>query len=321
MHTSDPSAEGSASAPGAESPGPATPPVETSGPPPLAKSEAAPAETAGDAAPNVAPDDASAETNGPAIELALETVELSDAEAAAAAGAPDPAEGSAPVVPLPGDVALPGEAAFPGGIASPLAVLPSELTPPVALPPEPPYTPSSWFLGISAFLVAAADIGTKEWAKWALAGPDLKRSGKHIEAIPGHLDFIFAQNPGGAWSFLRSVPDGIRRPFFLFVSAAAIVFIVMVYGRLERRQWAMRWGLPLALGGAIGNLSDRMRYGWVVDFIDAYYKGAANEVHWPTFNIADVAIVFGVGLMALDLLSLRHAHPTEPASSAASGAT
>jgi signal peptidase II len=165
--------------------------------------------------------------------------------------------------------------------------------------------PSMWKLGVIAFLVAAADLGTKEWATRALAGPDLKRSAKHFEVIKDHLDFIFAQNPGGAWSFLRSVPDGLRRPFFLFVSAAAIVFIITVYRRLEPRQWAMSWGLPLALGGAIGNLADRVRYGWVVDFVDVYTKRGDGELHWPTFNVADIAIVVGVGLMALDLLSLR----------------
>ncbi|MEZ4296096.1 MAG: signal peptidase II [Polyangiaceae bacterium] len=146
----------------------------------------------------------------------------------------------------------------------------------------------------------------------ALAGPDLRRTGKELELIPGHLKFIFAQNPGGAWSFLREVPDGLRRPFFLFVSSAAIVFIVRVYRRLDRRQWAMRWGLPLALGGAIGNLADRVRYGWVVDFIDVFWKGKANEVHWPTFNVADIAIVIGVLLMALDLNLLRKMKDTEP---------
>lgn len=177
--------------------------------------------------------------------------------------------------------------------------------PPAPAAPAAPWLPSGWFMAIVAVLVAVADLGTKEWAKRALAGPELRRTAKHIVVIPDHLDFIFAQNPGGAWSFLRGVPDGLRRPFFLFVSSAAIVFIVMVYRRLDRRQWAMRWGLPLALGGAIGNLADRIRYGWVVDFIDVYYKGKANEVHWPTFNVADIAIVVGVGLMALDLLSLR----------------
>lgn len=172
------------------------------------------------------------------------------------------------------------------------------------------WRPSTWFLVATALITAAVDLGSKEWAKNALAGPDLKRTAKHITAIPGYVDFIFAQNPGGAWSFLRSVPDGLRRPFFLFVSSAAIVFIVTVYRRLERRQWAMRWGLPLALGGAIGNLADRVRYGWVVDFIDMYWRRGEHETHWPTYNIADVAIVAGVALMALDLLSLRR-HPSD----------
>jgi signal peptidase II len=185
--------------------------------------------------------------------------------------------------------------------------VPSYMLPvPAPAPAGPPWSPSMAFLGVVALVVTAADLGSKEWAKYALAGPDLKRSTRHIAAIPNLLDFIFAQNPGGAWSFLRNMPDGLRRPFFLFVSAAAIVFIVTVYGRLEKRQWAMRWGLPLALGGAIGNLADRVRYGWVVDFIDLYWKrGVNDEVHWPTFNVADIAIVVGVGMMALDLLSMR----------------
>jgi signal peptidase II len=95
-----------------------------------------------------------------------------------------------------------------------------------------------------------------------------------------------------------------------------------VYRKLDRRQWAMRWGLPMALGGAIGNLADRVRHGWVVDFIDFYWKGGANEMHWPTFNVADIAIVAGVGLMALDLFSLRKLKDPAPAPSpeAASGA-
>jgi signal peptidase II len=181
------------------------------------------------------------------------------------------------------------------------------------------WSPSTWLLGITAFLVTVADLGTKEWAKRALATPDLKRTFKHVEVVKDHMDFIFAQNPGGAWSFLRSVPDGLRRPFFLFVSCAAIVFIVTVYKRLDRRQWAMRWGLPLALGGAIGNLADRIRYGWVVDFVDVYAKRPSGELHWPTFNVADIAIVIGVGLMAIDLLSLRRVR-TPDAPAAASGA-
>jgi signal peptidase II len=83
----------------------------------------------------------------------------------------------------------------------------------------------------------------------------------------------------------------------------------------------MRWGLPLALGGAVGNLVDRIRYGSVIDFIDFYVIRGGREMHWPTFNVADIAIVAGVALMALDTFLSRKSHggtsepatPTEPA--------
>ncbi|MFO0588328.1 MAG: signal peptidase II [Polyangiaceae bacterium] len=256
----------------------------TEGAAPESPTEGASPATPTEAAATPAARSSEDEANGPVIELGLETVELSAAD----------------VEEPPAPSAIEHQEAPPLGNATVRA-------------PEPEYHPSHWFLGITAFVVAAIDLGSKEWIKHALAGPELRRTSKHLEIIPGHLDFIFAQNPGGAWSFLRGLPDGLRRPFFLFVSSAAIVFIVSVYGRLEKRQWAMRWGLPLALGGAIGNLVDRIRYGWVCDFIDAYYKGGANEVHWPTFNPADIAIVVGVALMALDLLSLRRPHPPEDA--------
>jgi signal peptidase II len=168
-----------------------------------------------------------------------------------------------------------------------------------------------------AFVSCAADLATKAWAHSRLAGFDLKRSSaKTLTVIPNHLDFIFAQNPGGAWSFLRSLPDGLRRPFFLFVSSAAIVFIFSIYRRVHKDQIAMKWGLSLALGGAVGNLVDRVRYGWVVDFIDVYIARGGREAHWPTFNVADIAIVIGVVLMAMDMLSSArqtHAPPPAPA--------
>ncbi|MCC6556931.1 MAG: signal peptidase II [Polyangiaceae bacterium] len=174
------------------------------------------------------------------------------------------------------------------------------------------------FLVVVAAVSAAADLATKAWAHATLAGVDFKRSSaKTLTIIPNHLDFIFAQNPGGAWSFLRSLPDNLRRPFFLFISAAAIVFIVSIYRRIHRDQTAMKWGLPLALGGAIGNLVDRIRYGWVIDFIDAYITRGGREQHWPTFNVADIAIVVGVGLMGVDMVAhARRARAAERSASA-----
>lgn len=306
----------------AEGESPASPDKSSEGPPPAPLAEAKKAEAGGDpeaaaiaiAAKMKANDDGPAigigsgevaDEGAPVIELGVDAVDLPVPEAAA-----------------PAPVALPSFMTAAEGGAPAVSDAPAIAE--VEGASRIPYSPSMLFLAVVGTVTAAADIASKEWAKLALAGPDLKRSTKHLEVIRDHVDFIFAQNPGGAWSFLRSVPDGIRRPFFLFVSAAAIVFIVSVYARLEKRQWAMRWGLPLALGGAIGNLADRVRYGWVVDFVDVYYKRAGNEMHWPTFNVADVAIVAGVGLMALDLLSLRHSKApgtappkVEPASGAA----
>ncbi|MGK4004635.1 signal peptidase II [Sorangium sp. So ce1036] len=170
------------------------------------------------------------------------------------------------------------------------------------------------FMAVVALASCAADLATKAWAHANLAGFDMKRSGAKIfTVIPGHLDLIFAQNPGGAWSFLRGLPDGLRRPFFLFVSAAAMVFIFSIYRRVHRDQTAMKWGLALSLGGAMGNLVDRIRYGWVIDFIDVYIARGGQELHWPTFNVADIAIVAGVILMSIDMIaSARNAPATSP---------
>jgi len=182
---------------------------------------------------------------------------------------------------------------------------------------------STVFLVVVSLLSCAADLVTKGWAHARLAGFDGKRGAgtKSITVIEGHLDFIFAQNPGGAWSFMRSLPDGLRRPFFLFVSAAAIIFIVSIYRRVHRDQTAMKWGLPLALGGAMGNLVDRIRYGWVIDFIDVYVTRGGREHHWPTFNVADIAIVIGVVLMGMSMIaSSRRMRAEDPQALAPAGA-
>lgn len=196
--------------------------------------------------------------------------------------------------------------------ASPAAHLPDDL------PSEERASLS--FLAVVALVSCAADLVTKGWAHARLTGFDPKRSGaKVLTIIPDHLDFIFAQNPGGAWSFLRGLPDGLRRPFFLFVSAAAMVFIFSIYRRVHRDQTGMKWGLALALGGAMGNLVDRIRYGWVIDFIDVYVIRGGREFHWPTFNVADIAIVAGVILMSKDMIvATRRASAPPPEARGAS---
>jgi len=195
------------------------------------------------------------------------------------------------------------------------AAPPAERPEPVAsAPPGRALRPSFvFFAGVAAFCLLA-DVVTKAWAEVELT----RRSPLDpMVVVEGHLNFALAYNRGGAWGLLQNASESLRRPFFLVVSVAAIAFIVSLYGKLMPNQRALRWGLPLVLGGALGNLADRVTRGSVVDFID-YRAGwvetmnqlIANVVsgwhitdHWPTFNVADISICVGVGLMAVDMLT------------------
>jgi len=174
--------------------------------------------------------------------------------------------------------------------------------------------PSPMFLAVVSIASLVADIGSKLWAEKRLTDYP-----GYITLVENHLMFVLAKNKGGAWGLLQGESENVRRPFFLLVSVAAIAFIVTLYRRLLPRQHALKWGLPLVLGGALGNVFDRIRYGYVIDFIDFRSDGIKkmNELvgkysakhvvtdHWPTFNVADIAICVGVGLMAIDMLTSR----------------
>jgi lipoprotein signal peptidase len=169
--------------------------------------------------------------------------------------------------------------------------------------PRAVYRPSYVFLAVVSILSLAADLGTKLWAEKRLDGADAYFH--PVELIKGNLDFVLAKNRGGAWGLLQDTPEYVRRPFFLLVSALAITFIVSLYRRLAPGQRALKWGLPLVLGGALGNLVDRIRYSHVIDFIHAHMKWGGRDHSWPTFNVADIAICVGVGLMALDMFGSK----------------
>lgn len=170
------------------------------------------------------------------------------------------------------------------------------------------------FLVIVSVLTLAADLGSKAWVM-ARLGPDRPFSERKIQLIKDHLNLIFAQNPGGAWGLLQDERASLRIPFFVAISIAAVVFIVSLYRKTEPTQWTLKWGLPLVLGGALGNLVDRIRYGHVIDFIQVH---VTKTFTWPTFNVADIAIVVGVGLMFIDMFLTRK--PKAAASSQASAA-
>jgi lipoprotein signal peptidase len=152
--------------------------------------------------------------------------------------------------------------------------------------------PSYVFLGVVSAVALGLDMVTKTWA-----ATHLDSYPGTVEIWPHYVTLVLARNRGGAWGLLQTASENVRRPFFLLVSVAAIAFIMTLYRRLQPRQRALKWGLPLVLGGALGNVLDRVRYGHVIDFIDCHW----HEHHWPTFNVADVAICVGVGLMAIDM--------------------
>jgi len=165
--------------------------------------------------------------------------------------------------------------------------------------------PSALFLGVVSIISLASDIITKNWAEKALDGYP-----GNIPVWKNHIAFVLAKNKGGAWGLLQGANESVRRPFFLLVSLAAIAFIVTLYRKLLPQQQALKWGLPLVLGGALGNVFDRIRYGSVIDFIDFHIILSGRDHHWPTFNVADIAICVGVGLMAVDMFSAkRHVSP------------
>ena len=182
--------------------------------------------------------------------------------------------------------------------------------------------PTFLFFGIVAGASLLADVITKAWAEVVLS-KRLYQMEPGIVLIEDHLTFTLAYNKGGAWGLLADASETIRRPFFFAVSVLAVLFIVSLYSKLVKGQHSLTWGLPFVLGGALGNLSDRVTRSGVIDFIDyradwvlAMNQGLAKGLkvigqgwgltdHWPTFNIADVAICIGVGLMAVDMFTSR----------------
>ena len=135
------------------------------------------------------------------------------------------------------------------------------------------------------YVVAIVLLITDQLAKYTITQNFLY--GEYINIFPG-LDFTLVHNTGAAFSFLSDA-GGWQRWLFLIISlAASIVLIVWLY-RLKASQFFLSTSLALILGGALGNLYDRIFLGYVIDFIDFYY----GIYHWPVFNIADASITLG----------------------------
>lgn len=109
----------------------------------------------------------------------------------------------------------------------------------------------------------------------------------------------YAENPGAAFGLFRTVPERYRAPLFHLVTLGAGLLVFSYYARLRgvKGEGLARLGLPLVLGGAVGNYIDRVARGFVIDFLEAHWRELA---YWPAFNVADIAVVTGVGLLLVD---------------------
>ena len=133
-------------------------------------------------------------------------------------------------------------------------------------------------------------------SKWAIdSSMQLYQS---IPLVP-YFNLTYLRNTGAAFSFL-SEAGGWQRWFFAGLAIVISAVIGVWLARLKQHETVLAVALSLVLGGAIGNLIDRLAYGYVIDFLDVYYQ----TWHWPAFNIADSAITLGVVLMLLESFGL-----------------
>jgi signal peptidase II len=119
-----------------------------------------------------------------------------------------------------------------------------------------------------------------------------------IKIMP-YFNLTYVHNTGAAFSFLSDA-GGWQRWFFAGLAVIISTVMVVWLAKLKQHETLLAVALSLVLGGAIGNLIDRLAYGYVIDFLDVYYQ----SWHWPAFNIADSAITLGVVLMLLESFGL-----------------
>ena len=154
-------------------------------------------------------------------------------------------------------------------------------------------SPGPW-LGLSLILVVLDQI-SKFFIQRALV------QGESIDVLPPVVTLVLAYNPGAAFSFLAS-GSGWQRYFFLVIALIASGLIIYIMFK-QRGQRFLCFALALVLGGAVGNLVDRVIYGAVVDFILVRWPGGPRLFDpWPAFNVADSCITVGAALLIWDSL-------------------
>lgn len=139
-------------------------------------------------------------------------------------------------------------------------------------------------LAVVGLVVIAVDQATKSSIMQSM------RLHESIPIIPNLFSLTYIRNPGAAFGLLAGSSDAFRMVFFGITSLFALALLGTILVRLPEKDWIGQLSIAGILGGAIGNLIDRLRFGEVIDFLDVYVE----SYHWPAFNVADSAISVGV---------------------------
>lgn len=122
-----------------------------------------------------------------------------------------------------------------------------------------------------------------------------------LSVVDSCFRITYTRNAGGAFGLLNQGALAWRLPFFLLASCVAVVVLLLFVRHVRRGQWWLLLALGSILGGALGNMIDRMASGEVTDFLDVYWR----NYHWPTFNIADSCITLGIVILVTYSLLVR----------------
>ncbi len=157
-----------------------------------------------------------------------------------------------------------------------------------------------YLLAISGAIIAL-DQATKMFIHWNFY------LGESFTVIENYFDITYVRNLGAAFGFLAQSHPGFREIFFLVMPPIALVIILVILRTVEEKDRFQVIALSLIFGGAIGNYIDRVRFRYVIDFLDFHIQ---DYYYWPAFNVADMAIVSGVGvlvfLMFFDMLKNKN---------------
>jgi len=119
-----------------------------------------------------------------------------------------------------------------------------------------------------------------------------------IPVVQGFFNITYVRNPGAAVGFLADASPGVRALFLIGVSVFASCLILYYIVKMKTEDILLTYGMSLIMGGAVGNLIDRIRLGEVIDFLDVY----VSTYHWPAFNVADSAVSVGAVILFYKLI-------------------